>query len=67
MSCYGSDQVGHRIISQPGTTTITATKVLNAGNGKQITGFDLTGQTSGFTATGNATLREESPRAASCT
>src|SRR6478609_985285 len=57
MSCYGSDAIGHRIISQPGTTTVTATPVLNSGNGKQITGFDLTGQTSGFTATGGATLR----------
>src|SRR6476661_5999560 len=44
MSCYGSDAIGHRIISQPGTITVTATPVLNAGNGKQITGFDLTGQ-----------------------
>ena len=35
--------------------------MLNAGNGKQITGFNLTGQTSGFTATGGATLREEKP------
>jgi hypothetical protein len=61
MSCYGSDAIGHRIISQPGTTTVTATPVLNAGNGKQITGFNLTGQTSGFTATGGATLREEKP------
>ncbi len=32
--------------------------MLNAGNGKQITGFNLTGQTSGFTATGSATLRD---------
>jgi len=61
MSCYGSDAIGHRIISQPGTTTVTATPVLNAGNGKQIIGFNLTGQTSGFTATGGATLREEKP------
>ena len=29
----------------------------NSGNGKQITGFNLTGQTSGFTATGGAALR----------
>ena len=61
MSCYGSDAIGHRIISQPGTATVAATAVLNAGNGKQITGFNLTGQTSGFTATGGATLREEKP------
>jgi hypothetical protein len=61
MSCYGSDAVGHRIISQPGTTQVTATPIYNAGNGKQITGFNLTGQTSGFTATGSATLREEKP------
>ena len=59
MSCYGSDQVGHRIISQPGTTTVTATPVLNAGNGKQITGFNLNGATSGFTVTagGGASMR----------
>ena len=61
MSCYGSDAIGHRIISQPGTTTVTATPVFNAGSGKQITGFNLTGQTSGFAATGGATLREEKP------
>ena len=61
MSCYGSGEVGHRIISQPGTTTVTATPIYNAGNGRQITGFNLTGQTSGFTATGGATLREEKP------
>jgi hypothetical protein len=61
MSCYGSDAIGHRIISQPGAATVTATPIYNAGNGKQITGFNLTGQTAGFTATGNATLREEKP------
>src|SRR6476469_4632886 len=61
MSCYGSDATGHRIITQPCTTTVTATPVQNSGNGKQITGFNLTGQTSGFTATGGATLREEKP------
>ena len=54
----GHDTVGHRIISQPGTATVAATPVLNAGNGKQITGFNLTGQTSGFTSTGGATLRD---------
>ena len=53
-----------RIISQPGTTTVTATPVLNAGNGKQITGFNLTGQTSGFTTTGGTTLREDRARRA---
>jgi len=63
MSCFNGSTgaidtaVSHQIISQPGTTTITATPVLNAGNGKQITGFNLTAQTSGFTATGAATLR----------
>ena len=61
MSCYGSDDVGHRIISQPGAATVTATPIYNSGNGKQITGFNLTGQTSSFTATGGATLREEKP------
>jgi len=60
MSCYGSDAIGHRIISQPGTSSIEFTPVLNS-NGKQITGFNLTGQTSSFTATGGATLREEKP------
>jgi hypothetical protein len=58
MSCYGSDAIGHRIISQPGTATVTATPIYNAGNGKQITGFNLTGQTNGFTVTGGATLRD---------
>ena len=58
MSCYGSDAVGHRIISQPGTTTVTATKVLNAGNGKQITGFDLTATPGTFQAVGNAFVRD---------
>ena len=64
MSCFNGTtgaidaEVSHQIISQPGTTTVTATPVFNAGNGKQIIGFDLTGQTSGFTATGGATLRE---------
>ena len=63
MSCFNGTtgaidaEVSHQIISQPGTTTVTATPVLNAGNGKQITGFNLTGQTTGFTATGGATLR----------
>ena len=63
MSCFNGStgaidaEVGHTIISQPGTTTVTATPVLNSGNGKQITGFNLTGQTSGFTATGGAALR----------
>jgi hypothetical protein len=63
MSCFNGTtgaidaEVSHQIISQPGTTTVTATPVFNAGNGKQIIGFDLTGQTSGFTATGGATLR----------
>ena len=31
--------------------------MLNGGNGKQITGFNLTGQTSGFTVTGGAAIR----------
>ena len=63
MSCFNGStgaidaEVGHTIISQPGTTTVTATQVFNAGNGKQITGFNLTGQTNGFTATGDATFR----------
>jgi hypothetical protein len=63
MSCFNGStgaidaEVSHTIISQPGTTTVTATPVLNSGNGKQITGFNLTGQTSGFTATGGATVR----------
>ena len=63
MSCFNGStgaidaEVGHTIISQPGTTTVTATKVLNAGNGKQITGFNLTGQSSGFTSTGGAAVR----------
>lgn len=58
MSCYGSDAIGHRIIAIPGTTTVTATPIYNAGNSKQITGFNLTGQTSGFTSTGGAALRD---------
>ena len=63
MSCFNgstgaSSAVGHRDHLQPGTTTVTATPIYNAGNGKQITGFNLTGQTSGFTATGGATLRD---------
>src|SRR6476659_7171113 len=48
MSCFNGTtgaidaEVSHQIISQPGTATVTATPVLNAGNGKQITGFNLT-------------------------
>src|SRR6476646_5359037 len=34
MSCFGSDAIGHRIISQPGTSSIEFTPVLNS-NGKQ--------------------------------
>ncbi len=54
MSCFngttgGIDaEVSHTIIFQTGTTAVTSTPVLNAGNRKQITGFDLTGATSGF-------------------
>ena len=63
MSCFNGStgaidaEVSHTIISQPGTATFTATPIYNAGNGKQITGFNLTGQTSSFTATGGNTLR----------
>src|SRR5580765_3021391 len=63
MSCFNGStgaidaEVSHQIISLPGTTTVKATPVLNSGNGKQIIGFNLTGETSGFTATGGATLR----------
>ena len=56
MSCFngttgGIDaEVSHTIIFQTGTIArSTSTPVLNAGNRKQITGFDLTGATSGFT------------------
>jgi hypothetical protein len=63
MSCFNGSTgaidsaVGHRFISQPGAATITPTPVLSS-NGKQITGWNLTGQTSGFTAAGGATLRD---------
>jgi hypothetical protein len=48
---------GHRLIVQTGKATVTATPVYNAGNGKQITGFNLTGQTNGFAVTGG-TVRD---------
>jgi hypothetical protein len=63
MSCFNGStgaidaEVSHQIISQPGAATVTATPIYNAGSGKQITSFNLTGQTSGFTATGGNTLR----------
>ncbi len=48
---------GHRLIVQPGTSAIEATPVLN-GNGKQITGFKLTGKSTGFTNVGNRVVRD---------
>ena len=54
MSCYGSDAVGHTIIVQPGTMSVTAVARANA-QGKLTTGWDLTG--TGFTAAGNAFIR----------
>ena len=55
MSCYGSDAVGHTIIVQPGTMSVTAVARANP-QGKLTTGWDLTG-TTGFTAAGNAFIR----------
>jgi len=55
MSCYGSDAVGHTIIVQPGTMSVTAVARVNP-QGKLTTGWDLTGGT-GFTAAGNAFIR----------
>ncbi len=50
--------VGHRLIVQPGTATISATQTLS-GNGKQINGWTLTGgAASGFTPSGNAVVRD---------
>ena len=63
MSCFNGstgaidEAVGHRIISQPGAATVTATQVLNS-NGKQITGFNLTGNANDFTNVGNRVLRD---------
>src|SRR4029079_6404939 len=54
MSCYGSDAVGHTIIVQPGTMSVTAVARVNP-QGKLTTGWDLTG--TGFTAAGNAFIR----------
>ena len=55
MSCYGSDAVGHTIIVQPGTMSVTAVARVNP-QGKLTTGWDLTG-TIEFTAAGNAFIR----------
>jgi len=55
MSCYGSDAVGHTIIVEPGTMSVTAVARVNP-QGKLTTGWDLTGGT-GFTAAGNAFIR----------
>lgn len=51
---------GHRLIMQPGTvgSTVKATPIYNAGNGKQITGFDLTATPGAFQAVGNAFVRD---------
>ena len=50
--------VGHRLIVQPGTATISATQTLS-GNGKQINGWTLTGgAASDFTPSGNAVSRD---------
>ena len=50
--------VGHRLIVQPGTATLSATQTLS-GNGKQINGWTLTGgAASGFTPSGNAVVRD---------
>ena len=50
--------VGHRLIVQPGTITISPTQTLS-GNGKQINGWTLTrGAASGFTPSGNALVRD---------
>ena len=50
--------VGHRLIVQPGTATVSAIQTLS-GNGKQINGWTLTGRaTSGFTPSGNAVVRD---------
>jgi hypothetical protein len=49
---------GHRQFIQPGTVTIEAEQVRNSGNGKQITGFNLTGKSLGFTNVGNRVLRD---------
>ena len=65
MSCFNGSTgaidtaVSHQIISQPGTATVKADPIYNAGNGKQITGFNLNGATSGFTVTagGGASMR----------
>jgi hypothetical protein len=56
MSCYGSDAVGHTIIVQPGTMSVTAQARVNP-QGKLTTGWDLTGTGTGFTAAGNAFIR----------
>ncbi len=57
MSCYGSDAVGHKIITQSGTVRLEA--VANVNNGKLANGWDLTGKAiGGFTSTGGATLRD---------
>jgi hypothetical protein len=63
MSCFNGNtgaidaEVSHTIIYQAGAATVTNTPIYNAGNGKQITGFKLTGQASGFTAKGGNMLR----------
>jgi hypothetical protein len=51
---------GHRLIMQPGTvgSTVKATPIYNEGNGKQITGFNLTATPGAFQAVGNAFVRD---------
>jgi len=49
---------GHRLIVQPGTATVAAAPIYNAGNGKQITGFNLTGTVTDFTNVGNRVSRD---------
>ena len=53
--------VGHRLMIDPGTATVEAARIYNAGNGKQITGFKLTGMSTGFTKAGSRILRGTMP------
>src|SRR4249919_3769533 len=62
MSCFNLNtgaitSGGHRLFVQSGTATVEATPVLNS-NGKQITGFNLTGKSTGFTQIGSTVIRE---------
>ena len=63
MSCFNLNtgavtSGGHRLFVQSGMAAVEATPVLNLGNGRQITGFDLSGKSTGFTPAGSTVVRD---------